>query len=450
MSTDRAADSYFLRNLVLFARLLRFAGLNVSGEQVSELARVLATIGIARRDDVHAAARAVLVRRHDDYALFDRAFDLFFNIRGRPPQSVVDPAQAPSHRVMRRKNIQQLAEQEIRRKKQVGESHAESPESESIQTYSPVEVLRRKDFGEFTPEEIRAAQRLIAEMDWSMGERRTRRKHPARNGSEFDFARLVRANLGHGAELFHLPERENRTKPRPLVVLADISGSMERYTRMLLELFHTLSHTRRDVETFVFATHLTRITPDLRKRSVEAALARVSQRVTDWSGGTRIGEALKTFNFKWARRVLKSDAVVLILSDGWDRGDLELLRDEMARLQRSCYRLIWLSPQLVNATARESIALGLQVALPFVDDWMPVRDLDQLETLAAELSRIDTGRPLRRQQPHVAIPTPEPEAAQAFMDLPQMGTSDYVRRTMTLRHTGYAPNLSYEDNPGVD
>ncbi len=441
-------DDYFLRNLVLFARLLRLAGVNVTPEQVSELARVLAVIGLARRQDVHDVARAIFVRRHDDAAVFDRAFDLFFNIRGRPPQSVIDPGQAPSHRVRRPKNIQQLAAQAARRTRSSDGSDEESSQGQSLQTYSAVEVLRRKDFGEFTPEEIRAARRLIAAMDWTIGERRTRRQHPAHRGSQLDFTRVLRSNLARGAELFELPEREHKTKPRPLVVLADISGSMERYTRMLLELLHTLSHTRVPVETFVFATHLTRITPDLRKRSVERALSRVSLRVTDWSGGTRIGQAVKSFNFEWARRVLRGGAVVLILSDGWDRGDLGLLRDEMARLQRSCYRLIWLSPQRVAATGPESLASGLQIALPFVDDMLPLKNLDNLETLALELSQLSVARPLRRQQPHVPVPLPSEEPSQAFMERPQMGTSDYVRRTMTLRGAGGSPHLSCEENPG--
>ncbi len=440
-------DDYIVSNLLVFARLLRFAGLNVSGEQVADLARVLAQIGLTRREDVHNAARVVLVRRHEDAAIFERAFDLFFNLHGRPPRSVVDPAQAPSARVLRPQNVRQLAEQ-VRRARPAGESDAESAGSKSERTYSPIEVLRRKDFAEFTPEEIRAAGRLIAQMNWTVGTRRTRRKHSVLHGTALDFTRVARANLAHGGELFQLPEQENKRKPRPLVVLTDISGSMERSTRMLLELFHTLSHTRVKVETFVFATHLTRITPDLRKRSVQAALSGVGQRVTDWSGGTRIGEALRTFNWQWGRRVLRSGAVVLILSDGWDRGDLELLRDEMARLQRSCYRLIWLAPQPVAAGSLDSIALGLQVALPFVDDLMPVRNLDDLQALALDLARVGAARSLRRQQPHVAVPRPAGEPVHSFMELPQMGTSDYVRRTMTFRAGSGDAGLRYEENPG--
>jgi uncharacterized protein len=437
-------DDYFLSNLILFSRLLRSLGLDASTEQVSDLARILDAIGIAPRADVHAAARAVFVRRREDLATFDRAFELFFSQRGKPQQSVIDPTQAPAHRVFRPKNIRQLAERETRREE--SPTNREGSGTDRVMTYSPMELLRHKDFAQFTDEEMRAARQMIAAMDWRLGERRTRRKRRAPRGDAIDFTRLLRRNLRYGAELFRLPVREPKWKPRPLVVLADISGSMERYTRMVLHLLHALYHEMPRAEIFLFGTQLTRVTMDLHRRNVDAALAQVSQRVPDWSGGTRIGEALKSFNFKWARRVLRSGAVVLILSDGWDCGDLELLRDEMLRLRRSCYRLIWLSPLVGDS---ESLPQGLQVAQPFVDDFMPVHNLASLEMLVAKLSMIDTAHPLRRQQPRADIPTNDDAAEFKPMELPQMGTSDYVRRTMMLRAAeGGAPIFQYEENPG--
>jgi uncharacterized protein len=215
---------------------------------------------------------------------------------------------------------------------------------------------------------------------------------------------------------------------------------------MVLHLLHALTHEMTRVEVFAFGTRLTRITPDLKRRSVDLAVARAAQRVPDWSGGTRIGEAIKTFNFKWARRVLRAGAVALIISDGWDRGDLELLRIEMARLQRSCFRLIWLNP-LLGAPSFEPTAQGLSVALSFVDDFLPVHNLVSLEQLASTLSSLPTARPLRRQLPCVRIPTTESQAAPKIMELPQMGTSDYVRRTMLLRTVDGVPTVSYEENP---
>lgn len=444
--------SYFLDNLLTFGRLLRWLGLNVSTEQVSDLARILAGIDITRREDVYYAARSLFVAKREDQQVFDRAFALFFDIRGKPQRPVIDPAQAPIRHAFHPKNVQQMAE----RAERGGETKAGEPEDhptgpKPAMVYSPFETLHHKDFSLFTPEEIAAARQVIAEMEWRVGEQSSRRKQPARRGREIDFAHLVRSNLKYGGELFWLPERERKCKPRPLVILADISGSMERYTRMLLHLLHVLAHTIARVEVFVFATQLTRITPDLKKQSVDQALARVGEHVTDWSGGTRIGGAIKTFNFKWARRVLRHGAVVLVLSDGWDTGNLELLRDEMARLQRSCSRLIWLSPRArvpPGSSSTQAIAQGLEIALSFVDDYLPVNDLDSLAELAAKLSTLGDAPPLRRQRPQPALPIPSAAAPHPFADLPQMGTSDYHRRTMVLRLVNGQPTFTYEENPG--
>ncbi len=363
-------------------------------------------------------------------------------MRGRPQQSVIDPTQRPAKRALRPKPIQQLMERAPSRQ---GEKETKQPDpenSEQVMIYSSLEVLRQKNFEEFTREELREARRLMAALDWQLGERQTRRKRPARHGAQIDFTRVLRRNLKYGAELVQLPERERRSKPRPLVVLADVSGSMERYTRMVLHLLHALSHEVARVEVFTFGTRLTRITPDLKRRDVDASLARVAQHVPDWSGGTRIGETLKTFNFKWARRVLRAGAVVLVISDGWDRGDLSLLQREMARLQRSCFRLIWLNP-LLGAPSFEPRAQGLQVALPYVDDLLPVHNLASLEMLVAKLSTLRDTRPLRRQQPHAVIPSAETPVQLEFMDQPQMGTSDYVRRTLRLEMRDGLPSLRY-------
>jgi uncharacterized protein with von Willebrand factor type A (vWA) domain len=182
-----------------------------------------------------------------------------------------------------------------------------------------------------------------------------------------------------------------------LVIIADVSGSMERYTRLLLHFVYSLSEgLEQKVEAFVFSTRLTRITRQLHDRDVEEALRQVAHQVPDWSGGTRIGEALKTFNYKWVRRVLGQGAVVLLISDGWDRGDIDLLGKEMARLQRSCYRLIWLNP-LLGSTEYEPLTRGMQAAMPYIDDFLPVHNLASLEDLAEHLKQVDDHRPVRRQ-----------------------------------------------------
>jgi len=234
----------------------------------------------------------------------------------------------------------------------------------------------------------------MAEMRWHLGMRPTRRKKPARSGSYPDMRRIVRRNLKHGGELIELTWREIKRKPRPLVIICDISGSMSLYSRLLLHFIHTISNGLVNVEAFVFGTRLTRITRQLKRRDVDDAVRDVSKTVEDWSGGTRIGDALHFFNHRWAKRVLGRGAVVLIISDGWDRGDAGVLQVEMDRLQHSCHRLIWLNPLLGSPDYRP-LTVGMKTALPFIDDFLPAHNLDSLIDLGNLLSTIDDSRPAR-------------------------------------------------------
>jgi uncharacterized protein len=235
-------------------------------------------------------------------------------------------------------------------------------------------------------------------MAWQLGRRRVRRwKRGA--GRRFDMRRSLRKNTRFGGEIVELAWREHKVKPRPLVVIADISGSMEQYSRLLLHFIHTLAQGMEDVEAFVFGTRLTRITHELRTRNVDVAVNQVADLVKDWSGGTRIGESLHTFNNKWARRVLGRGAVVLIISDGWDRGDVSILRAELDRLQRSSYRLIWLNP-LLGMAGYQPLTRGIMAALPYIDDFLPVHSLQSLADLGQLLTDIGSApRPERRQHP---------------------------------------------------
>jgi uncharacterized protein with von Willebrand factor type A (vWA) domain len=277
-------------------------------------------------------------------------------------------------------------------------SDEEPPLIEATRTFSKQEVLRRKDFAELTAEELDAIKRMMAELVWQLGERRVRRQRPG-NGQQPDLRRTLRRNLRYGGEILEWARRKPKVRPRPLVIIADISGSMERYTRLLLHFIYSLAEgLDQQVEAFVFSTRLTRITRPLRGRDVDRALQDVSHLVADWSGGTRIGEAIKTFNYDWARRVLGRGAVVLLISDGWDRGDIDLLGKEMARLQRSCHRLIWLNP-LLGSPSYEPLTRGMQAALPYIDDFLPVHNLTSLEDLAEHLAGLDgRRRHAQRQQ----------------------------------------------------
>ncbi|MGH2522924.1 MAG: vWA domain-containing protein [Anaerolineales bacterium] len=388
-----------LHNLLLFGRLLRGLGLDVNPGRMIDLIHALGHIEIGRRQDFYAAARSLLVHRREDFPLFDQAFELFW----RKPAEGWTTLNLGALINERRRSRRPLFSSPPLRKPEATPSPAEegqSPPTEQppvIQvtfTYSAREALRHKDFADLTGEELEAIKRLMSELAWRLGERRTRRRRSG-EGPFFDLRRTLRHNLKYGGEVMEWARREPKFKPRPLVILADISGSMERYTRLLLHFIYSLTAgLHQPVEAFVFSTRLTRITRQLQTRAVDQALREVAQAVSDWSGGTRIGEALKTFNFDWARRVLGQGAVVLLISDGWDRGDVDLLRREMARLQRSCHRLIWLNP-LLGAPEYEPLTRGMQAALPHIDDFLPVHNLASLEDLAEHLSRLGERRRVR-------------------------------------------------------
>ena len=259
---------------------------------------------------------------------------------------------------------------------------------EVTRTYSDRELLRHKNFAEMSAEESEAVKQMMAHLLWKVSERRTRRKRPGK-GHWIDLRRTLRRSLRSEGEIFRWSYREPKLKPRPLVVIADISGSMERYTRLLLHFIYGMKAAlNQPVEAFVFGTRLTRITRPLQIRDLDLALKNVGQLVHDWAGGTRIGESLKSFNFEWGRRVLGRGAVVLIISDGWDRGDVDLLKREMARLRRNCHRLIWLNP-LLGAPDYEPLTRGIQAALPHIHDFLPAHNLASLEDLANRLADLN-------------------------------------------------------------
>jgi uncharacterized protein with von Willebrand factor type A (vWA) domain len=389
-----------VHNMILFGRLLRGLGIDANTGLMIDMLHALRYIDLSRKGDFYHAARSLFVHRREEIPLFDEAFELFWRkpAEGRTtldlrvmgerrrfhkPQFVPPPLRQPAE-----PPPNALGDDRF--------SPNEPPVIQATLTYSDREVLRHKDFSELSGEEIAAIKRLISDLVWQLGYRRTRRLRPGR-GSQLDLRRTVRQNLQYGGDLLVWAQRHPKYKPRPLVVIADISGSMERYTRLLLHFIYSLSEgLQQRVEAFVFSTRLTCISRQLRGRDVDQALNQVARLVPDWSGGTRIGEALKTFNFSWGRRVLGQGAVVLLISDGWDRGDVDLLHSEIIRLQRSCYRLIWLNP-LLGSEQYEPLARGMQTALPYIDDFLPVHNLASLEDLAQHLRSINQNRPVRRQ-----------------------------------------------------
>ena len=406
------AEGQFLPNLLLFGRLLRRVGLDVHAGRMLDAVRVLEDVGLRRRGDVHAALRTLLVHRREDLPVFDEAFSVFWRQR-KDPTFTMD---LRSMGEQRRYRYVEAAPPPLGRGADAaveGEDDAErgGDRIDITRTYSAREVLQTKDFSEFTPSETAEARLLMASLAWTPGTRRSRRRSPG-DGRALDLRRTLRDNARYGGELLELRHRRRKEKPRKLVVLCDVSGSMERYTRMLLHFVHSLYgglHGR--VEAFLFATRLTRVTRQLQHRDIDQAVGDVSKAVPDWSGGTRIGSALREFNVAWARRTLGWGAVVLIVSDGWDRGEPALLGREMERLQRSCRRLVWLSP-LAGGEDYAPLTQGLRAATPYVDDLLPVHNLAALMDLARHLNGLTPGAPERRQRPPPAEPSPsEPPPA---------------------------------------
>ena len=387
--------SYLFRNLLLFGRVLRHLGLDVQAGRMLDVAQALEYVDIGRERDFYHALRTLLVHRQQDLPLFDEAFRVFW--RRRPDQRTTTDLRALGER--RRFGPPQV-DPAPPRSDSSPQRHGVEPVQQvdrvQPQTYSPREVSRAKDFAQFTAEEIAQAREMMAELKWDLGRRRTRRWVAGR-GPNLDLRRVIRKNMKYGAELLDLPHRRRKAKRRPLVLICDVSGSMERYTRMLLHFLHCVAGGLDKVEAFLFATRLTRITRQLARHGVGRAVTDIPRVVPDWAGGTRIGETLRAFNVRWARRVLAHGSVVLLISDGWDRGDPALLRGEMARLQRSCHRLIWLNP-LLGSPTYVPLTRGMQAALPFVDDFLPVHNLASLEALATHLNALPPQRPVRRQQ----------------------------------------------------
>jgi hypothetical protein len=373
----------FEQRLLEFGRYLRSLGLDIHVGRMLDAVEALLHVDIGRRDDVYHTLRALFVHRREDLALFDQAFDTFWGKRRRATNLPADSPSAAGSVQGRDGGAESPA---LHHTLSLDESAATDESGEPALTWSSEESLRTKDFATFTADDIARGRAALDRLVWRPGFRRTRRWVRGR-GPRLDLRRALARSLRSGGDVVTIPRLRRRTVPRPLVLLCDVSGSMDRYSRMLLHFAHGLVRRHRRVEAFLFSTRLTRITRELRGHRLDDVAGAVARAVQDWSGGTRIGGALKEFHQRWSRRALYGGPIVLLVSDGWDRGDPIQLRDEMARLKRSCRRIIWLNP-LIGTTDYAPLTQGLQAALPFVDDFLPVRNIGNLEDLAVHLNTL--------------------------------------------------------------
>lgn len=394
-------------HVVRFARALRAAGVPIGPGRVLDAVAAAAEVGLARKGDLYWALHAVLVSRAEHRALFDEAFRLLWRDPDAIPAALDmllshAPPRSPEQREVSRRLSEALAAER-------GPARAQPPrarrEAAELVAWSAREALRTKDFEQMSAEELREAERAVARLRLAVRDVPTRRLAPDPRGRYVDARATLRAALRGDRAAIPLRWRSATPRPPGVVALCDVSGSMARYSRMLLRFLHELTRDRGRVHSFTFATRLTPVTRWLRHRDADAALAAIGQAVKDWEGGTRIGPALREFNLRWGRRLLGQGAVVLLVTDGLDREGAEGLAEEAERLRRSCRRLVWLNP-LLRFEGFEPRAAGIRALLPHVDDFRPVHSLETLAELAGALGAAPGRRAARRAPPHTIVPYP--------------------------------------------
>jgi uncharacterized protein with von Willebrand factor type A (vWA) domain len=376
-----------------FARLLRAAGLRVGPDRVVDAVKALEIAGAAHREDWYWTMSAVLLSKQEQRPIFDQAFQIFWRdpkLAERMMQLLVPKAQGTAK--PEQQQSQRLTDA-LYSKNREDAAKEQRVEMEARLTFSSREVLQHMDFDTMSAAELAEAKKMIAELRLPLPEIRTRRYYPQRRGERIDLRSSLRESLREGGDIIPLVRAARRDLHPPLVVLCDISGSMNPYARMFLHFLHAITNDRDRVSVFVFGTRLTNITRQLRHRDVDVAMTKVSDAIKDWSGGTRIGASLREFNFKWARRTLGQNACVLLVSDGLDREAGEGLGEEMERLAKSSRYLVWLNP-LLRYEKFEARPAGVRAMLPHVDVFLPVHNLKSLVDLAKTISN-----PIRKNQP---------------------------------------------------
>ncbi len=357
-------------DIAAFARALRSRGMTVTPDQMSDMARSLTLVDPGDRAQVHAAFKGLAVTDPSHLVPYDEEFRRFFE--GGPTDE--EPTRPTSELALSRVVQPLLAS--------AGDDNGS--EATSQEGASATERLASRDFADLDEVQLAEARRLVMTMFWSPSDFRTRRWLPDSSGRRPDLRRTLQRGLGPEGDLIAIEMRRRRLRQRPLIIIADVSGSMEQYAEMFLVFAHAAQQRLHHVEVFTFSTRLTRVTEQLRKRQTRSALAAAGEEVSDWSGGTRIGEAFAEWNRSWSRRLARGGPVALVLSDGWDCGDPALLATETARLARSVHKLIWLNP-LAGRAGFHPATRGMKAALPHLHHLLPAASVDDLRDLVALL-----------------------------------------------------------------
>jgi uncharacterized protein with von Willebrand factor type A (vWA) domain len=380
-----------------FSRLLRAAGLRIGPDRVVDAVNALEIAGAHRREDWYWTMSAVLLSKQEQRPIFDQAFNIFWRdpkLAERMMQLMLPKAHGRAPKPEEQQS-QRLTDALYDQKRKL-EEQSERVELEARLTFSSREVLQRMDFDTMSAAELAEARRMIGQLRLPLPVIRIRRTKISAQGKTINLRASLRESLRKGGDIIPLVRAARRELHPPLVVLCDISGSMNPYSRMFLHFLHAITNDRDRVSVFVFGTRLTNITRQLRHRDVDVAMARVAEAIKDWSGGTRIGASLREFNFKWARRMLGQNACVLLVSDGLDREAGEGLSEEMERLSKSCRSLIWLNP-LLRYEKFEARPAGVRAMLPHVDLFLPVHNLKSLVDLAKAMDKPMTRTPMEHR-----------------------------------------------------
>ena len=375
MSTSVTEHTPAERMAVAFGRVLRGAGLRVPLGSVLTFVDALGKLRLDRREQVYWAGRATLARNPEDIPLYDRAFEVFWlSSRGLDPSE----PEAPLHITLAVDDDNDDGDSEP-------DTAEASDDPQITLRFSAMEVLRHKDFATYSNEELHTAQELMSALRFAGPPRRSLRQHRSTRGRRPDIQATLRSALRTGGEPVNRMWRTPGDRLRRLLIILDVSGSMEPYARAMLRFVHAAVSGRQRVEAFAIGTRLTRVTRELNSRDPDKALTQASNRVLDWSGGTRLGECLRSFNDQWGVRGLARGSIVVMLSDGWDRGDPAVLGSEMQRLQRVAYHVIWVNPLKVTP-GYAPLARGMAAALPYVDHFVEGHSLSALHELAATIA----------------------------------------------------------------
>jgi uncharacterized protein with von Willebrand factor type A (vWA) domain len=375
--------------LVGFGRFLRANGMAVGTGRILAFCRAAVALDPFDTRDLHAAARATLVSRPEDFGRLDALFDAY--VRHVPALPVIDTTEADAGKAARKEELStdDVSDEGVSLSSARWSPAVEDDEAEGDAAIrlvaSDTEVLRQKDFAKLTPDERRTMLASVRRLVLQTPHRHTRRYRSSPRGARFDMRRTLRRSLRTEGEPFRRAWQDRRSRPRPLVLLLDVSGSMAPYSRPLLEFAHAAAQTGRRVEVFCFGTRLTRITRWVRERDPDEAFGAVGRSVADWEGGTRIGESLKELLDEWSARSALRGSVVILCSDGLERGDPEVLERQIARLGRLVHRLVWVNP-LKGSPRYEPLARGMAVSLPHIDLFLPGHNLSSLEALAEAVS----------------------------------------------------------------